>query len=282
MNLLFFSFLIILVSFFCISLIINFLVISWESEKVDALASQIKHNSYNDNSILFKSDVSREFTSLDLIKVSKAGLNKASNIYDKTLVKIASQDYPNWFSSILGQLNNLKINTGQTLSNWFKYLLSLTKPANEETKTDRVRAFREKRKIEEIEDFVDKVVENNIQQNSSLAIVPEEEAEVVEVENVDVPNPKLQNSTATLNLASSISKNDGSKESGIFEKLENRILQKLKEVGLGNYDLWLELGQLYLKYGEKDKAIEVFALVLKHTSNESQKDLARNQLIGLS
>jgi tetratricopeptide (TPR) repeat protein len=281
MNLLFFSFLIILVSFFCISLIINFLVISWESEKVDALASQIKHNSYNDNSILFKSDVSREFTSLDLIKVSKAGLNKASNIYDKTLVKITNQDYPNWFSSILTQLNHLKINTGQTLSNWFKYLISLTKPAKEETKTDRVKAFREQRKIEEIEDFVDKVVEENNHQSSALSVV-EEETEVLAVENPDIPNPKLQNNTATLNLASSISKNDGSKESGIFEKLENRILQKLKEVGLGNYDLWLELGQLYLKYGEKDKAIEVFALVLKHTSNESQKDLARNQLIGLS
>jgi tetratricopeptide (TPR) repeat protein len=281
MNLLFFSFLIILISFFCISLIINFLVISWESEKVDALASQIKHNSYNDNSILFKSDVSREFTSLDLIKVSKAGLNKASNIYDKTLVKIASQDYPNWFSSILTQLNHLKINTGQTLSSWFKYLISLTRPAKEETKTDRVTAFREQRKIEEIEDFVDKVVEENNHQSAALSVV-EEENEILAIDNPDVPNPKLQNNTATLNLASSISKNDSSKENGIFEKLENRILQKLKEVGLGNYDLWLELGQLYLKYGEKDKAIEVFALVLKHTTNESQKDLARNQLIGLS
>jgi tetratricopeptide (TPR) repeat protein len=218
---------------------------------------------------------------LDLIKVSKAGLNKASNIYDKTLVKITNQDYPNWFSSILNQLNNLKINTGQTLSNWFKYLISLTKPAKEETKTDRVKAFREQRKIEEIEDFVDKVVEENNHQSSALSVV-EEETEILAVENPDIPNPKLQNNTATLNLASSISKNDGSKESGIFEKLENRILQKLKEVGLGNYDLWLELGQLYLKYGEKDKAIEVFALVLKHTQNESQKDLARNQLIGLS
>jgi len=281
MNLLFFSFLIILVSFFCISLIINFLVISWESEKVDALASQIKHNSYEDNSILFKSDVSREFTSLDLIKVSKAGLNKASNIYDKTLVKLASQDYPNWFSSFLNQLNSLKINTGQTLTNWFKYLISLTKPVKEETKTDRVKAFREQRKIEEIEDFVDKVVEENNHQSSALSVV-EEESEILVVDNPDTPNPKLQNNTATLNLASNISKSDGSKENGIFEKLENRILQKLKEVGLGNYDLWLELGQLYLKYGEKDKAIEVFALVLKHTSNESQKDLARNQLIGLS
>jgi tetratricopeptide (TPR) repeat protein len=281
MNLLFFSFLIILVSFFCISLIINFLVISWESEKVDALASQIKHNSYDDNSILFKSDVSREFTSLDLIKVSKNGLHKASNIYDKTLVKITSQDYPNWFSSILTQLNNLKINTGQTISNWLKYLISLTKPVKEETKTDRVKAFREQRKIEEIEDFVDKVVEENNHQSSELSLILQEN-EATPTENPDLPNPKLQNNTATLNLASSISKADNSKESGIFEKLENRILQKLKEVGLGNYDLWLELGQLYLKYGEKDKALEVFALVLKHTTNEAQKDLARNQLIGLS
>ena len=257
------------------------MVISWESEKVDALTSKIKHTNNSENSILYKSDVSREFTSLDLMKASKASLKSASNIYDRTLVKITSQEYPDWISKLFTQVDRLSKNTWQTLSSWFKYLVSLTKPSSEETKYDKVKAFREKRNIAEIEDFVDKVVEeNNLTQNTALAIVEKEEEQEDSIEGKT--NSKIENNTATLNLASSTSKNGENKDNGVFERLENRILQKMKDVGLGNYDLWLELGQLYLKYGEKEKAVEVFALVLKHTQNESQKDLARNQLIGLN
>ena len=276
MYLLFSSLVIVFLTVITIATVINYLVISWESDKVDALASKIKHSTNSENSILFKSDVSREFTSLDLIKVSKAGLNKATNIYDRTLVKITSGDYPDWISKFISELAKLRQNFGLTVRSWFKYLISLTKPSLEE-KHDKVDAFRQQRKIEEINDFVDKVVETNIAQSNMLSVV--ENPSVNEVE--DILNPTLENSTATLNLASSVAKQDN-KDSTLFEKLENRILQKLKEVGLGNYDLWLELGQLYLKYGEKEKATEVFALVLKHTQNESQKDLARNQLIGMS
>lgn len=281
MSLLFYSTLIIIFTISGLTFIINYLVISWESEKVDALTSKIKHTNNSENSILYKSDVSREFTSLDLMKASKASLKSASNIYDRTLVKITSQEYPDWISKLFTQVDRLSKNTWQTLSSWFKYLVSLTKPSSEETKYDKVKAFREKRNIAEIEDFVDKVVEeNNLTQNTALAIVEKEEEQEDSIEGKT--NSKIENNTATLNLASSTSKNGENKDNGVFERLENRILQKMKDVGLGNYDLWLELGQLYLKYGEKEKAVEVFALVLKHTQNESQKDLARNQLIGLN
>ena len=281
MSLLFYSTLIIIFTISGLTFIINYLVISWESEKVDALTSKIKHTNNSESSILYKSDVSREFTSLDLMKASKASLKSASNIYDRTLVKITSQEYPDWISKLFTQVDRLSKNTWQTLSSWFKYLVSLTKPSSEETKYDKVKAFREKRNIAEIEDFVDKVVEeNNLTQNTALAIVEKEEEQEDSIEGKT--NSKIENNTATLNLASSTSKNGENKDNGVFERLENRILQKMKDVGLGNYDLWLELGQLYLKYGEKEKAVEVFALVLKHTQNESQKDLARNQLIGLN
>ncbi len=283
MNLLFTSTLIIILAIMGIVLIINYLIISWESQKVDALASQIKHSSYEENSILYKSDVSREFTSLDLIKVSKAGINKATNIYDKTLVKITSQEYPNWINRVVEELTKLRQNFIKTVRGWIKYIVSLSKPAVEETKHDKVNAFREKIKMEEIEDFVDKVVDNNLSQANSLTVLEDQSLSKLD-EKMDVAdNSTLENKTATLNLASNPNRAAQAGEgAGIFEKLENRILQKMKDVGLGNYDLWLELGQLYLKYGEKEKAVEVFALVLKHTQDEGQKDLARNQLIGLN
>ena len=67
----------------------------------------------------------------------------------------------------------------------------------------------------------------------------------------------------------------------VFEKYENRLLAKLKDSGMANYDIWLELGDMYLKYNESKKAIEIYALVLKHSKNEKQKETARNGLIGI-
>jgi hypothetical protein len=97
------------------------------------------------------------------------------------------------------------------------------------------------------------------------------------------PGNQTNLSTATIGL-SSVSKSTESGHNGdrsLFEKVENRILEKLKTSGLNNYDIWLELGELYVKYDEKEKATEVFALVLKHTTDEHQKEQARNFLIGL-
>ena len=67
----------------------------------------------------------------------------------------------------------------------------------------------------------------------------------------------------------------------VFVKYENRLLAKLKDSGMANYDIWLELGDMYLKYNESKKAIEIYALVLKHSKNEKQKETARNGLIGI-
>jgi hypothetical protein len=92
---------------------------------------------------------------------------------------------------------------------------------------------------------------------------------------------------ATINLASKTDNPDNqtsqseSKTDAVFEKLENRILEKLKKQGLNNYEIWLELGELYEKYNQREKALEVYALVLKHSEDDSKK-IARNRLIGLS
>jgi len=49
---------------------------------------------------------------------------------------------------------------------------------------------------------------------------------------------------------------------------------------LRDYNIWLQLGELYLKYDEPEKAKEIFALVLKQASGEA-KEIARNHLLSL-
>jgi hypothetical protein len=44
----------------------------------------------------------------------------------------------------------------------------------------------------------------------------------------------------------------------------------------------LELGNLYLKFEENEKAKEIFALVLRHSKEDPEiRETARNNLIGL-
>jgi hypothetical protein len=84
--------------------------------------------------------------------------------------------------------------------------------------------------------------------------------------------------TATLNIVAEKT----TSSSPAFAKLEHRILTQLQESGMQNYDIWLQLGQLYVKFDEAEKAKEVFALVLKHSPAGSKlKETARNGLIGL-
>lgn len=77
------------------------------------------------------------------------------------------------------------------------------------------------------------------------------------------------------------SKQAETEEQSVLARIEKRLLAKLKEEGLNRYDIWLELGDVYDKYGEHDKAREVYALVLKHGS-ELDKKRAVERLISLS
>ncbi|NJS41226.1 hypothetical protein HC766_02480 [Candidatus Gracilibacteria bacterium] len=38
---------------------------------------------------------------------------------------------------------------------------------------------------------------------------------------------------------------------------------------MADYDIWLDLGDLYAKYGEDKKAKEIYALVLKHAQERT-------------
>ena len=67
----------------------------------------------------------------------------------------------------------------------------------------------------------------------------------------------------------------------VFEKAEIKLIEKLRDIGLNHWDLWLELGDLYGKYGEKEKQKEIYTLILSKADGEEKK-LATYRLIGMN
>ena len=94
------------------------------------------------------------------------------------------------------------------------------------------------------------------------------------------------NSTATIGMVGNSTKND--EEMTLFEKQENKILSKLQDLqeqnmGLNHWDLWLELGDLYGKYAQKQKQKEIYTFILsKADHNDKEKELATFRLIGMN
>ena len=269
-------------------LALNYAIYKWENQKVSDLTSQIKPT--GTSSLSTGGSFAKNFSSVDLgssLQKSRA-IQVAGNIYDRAIVNISNQEYPTWLTKVFEEINLFRRNAWKSISRLFKYLLALTKPvsSNHTTSFD-TQDLQKEKKIQDIDQTIEKV--NKI--NTTSEQLPGSEFEsfidevvVVEEEIKDVdyrsPDEKDPDSLATISFAGSGSKKSGT-DMSLFEKLENRILEKLKTSGFNHYDIWLELGNLYEKYDEKEKAGEIYALVLKHSEGK-EKDMARDKLIGLS
>lgn len=250
-------------------LCLNYSIFLWENKKVNDLTKQIKHT---DNQILQKSNVNRNFSSIDLSNnIGKTqALKVVGEFYSKTLVKIKNQDYPYWFLKLVREFNLFKVNIFGYLKRFITYLIHLTTPVHQTTV--------EPKSVEDNLNYKTPIKNDNFEDTEVevFEVYPESENKNDE----EIYDKKNSSDLATISFISGdTEKNE--KDMNIFEKLESRILEKLKGVGLNHYDIWLELGNLYEKYEEKDKAMEIYALVLKH-SNGKEKELARDRLIGLS
>ena len=225
----------------------------YENQKVLDLANQIKHN--NQTNILNTGMGKRGFSSFDL----NSSINKSKTVAKELLAGAVSG--ANSFakniksSTILGSVRKATKNAVHGISGGISGLI---KPVKEETITS---------------DSKDNVftLEEIKQQNYEA-----------DVDKLIKEEPETD-TNATLHLASKHEslKTEDTEELTVFEKLELRILNRLKESGMTNYDIWIELGVLYKKFGQTDKAKEVFALVLKH-AGDTNKERARNELIGFN
>jgi hypothetical protein len=278
--LIFVSLVFVLVFSLLVVLTLNYAIYTWENKRVSNLASQIKPTQAN---LSAGGSFAKNFSSVDLgssLNKNKA-LQVAGSIYDRAVVTITKQDYPSWINKIREEFELFRKNAWKSLSRFFNYLIHLTKPV---VKTEIEIQPASKDKDPDNEELV------NHEENSAASEIQvkstdnDDDTEDEEIKDVDyevaAPEKEKDDNLATISFAATTSHKSAA-DMTIFERLETRILEKLKTSGFDHYDIWLELGSLYEKYDEREKASEVYAFVMKQSEGK-EKDLARDKLIGLS
>lgn len=268
---------------FVLLISVNYSWYIWEEERVESLSNRI--SSTKEDTLMRKNTI-REYTqSFDIKSATKSGAITANKAI-KTLVTLSKEEYPNLVSKIKDIFSRLRKDFFATIKEFIAYLLRLAKP---DPSPNPLAETQKKADIEAIDEAINKVKESrshilpeeNIDLNLRLDTPQSADADrTISPLQVKYNGEDINKQTATIGLSDSTNSQTKS-DNGLFEKLESRILEKMKQSGLNNYNLWLELGDLYLKFGEKSKASECYALVLKNTEDDKEKEMALNKLIGL-
>ena len=287
----------IFVSGFCFLLIVTleYAIYLWENQRIDGLTKNIPplQNTYEPS-------IKRSFSLNDhsVNKVNPPSPNMKFNIsnkyFERSLVLVQSQDYKGLFEKIIEISKKVLNNFGYYAQKSFKYIIKLSKSGNSfpDQEEKHVKSPQSASKIKDTAEKITKITEsenvkiNNIDSNppflnnyrsqsttSDLPVI----SEVINHQQ-DITTIIQPTQGATLNLAI---EDKPIKDTTTYDKIEKSILSKLQETGLNHYDIWLELGHFYQKYDEKEKAKEIFAMVMKHAQGRD-KDLARDGLIALS
>jgi len=232
--------------------VLHYAIFQYENTKLENLTRQIKQK--NGADILNKVIAKRAFTTFDLNASIKKSKQFASQLLQKTVgaVQKVKEITPQDAAKSVAQAT---VSGAKTVADGVEKLFTPIEQSRGESTpqspvptTPIAETTPTEQKKQEYQNDVEKIVTNRAQDAATINIVTE--------------------NTVTASSA--------------FTKLEQRILKQLQESGMQNYDVWLQLGQLYVKFDEADKAKEVFALVLKHAPAGSKlKETARNGLIGL-
>ncbi len=289
-------------------ILLNYAIVSWEQTQVENLTKQIRPESNSDN-ILKKTVSSHKFTNVDLknsLRLSREVSTikqTASKLYTKTIALIQSQDYVSWWEKIKVELESLRKDWWATLKSWWHFLLSLAQPLTTNVTFDanKNQSLKEEKQKQEMVKVVTKIKQTSATETNNSSNVNQIDDASNTFEIVSSPDgfskpvttetnkalktekiyePTRKEEVATLNLATNQQISNRDKDMTNFERLERKILDRLQETGLRDYNIWLQLGEFYLKYDEPEKAREIFALVLKQANGEA-KEIARNRLLSL-
>lgn len=267
-------------------LITSYAIFLWESERINNLARSSDSGEVS-SGILTKNNANRGFTSLGFKKFKFSDRKKkvSEDNADNSVILMGDEDGgENKYMEIIKTTKDKFL---EVIKKVYEYLINLYKSSKTEEEKLKERVAQQKQ--EEIDEVVERVARAGSEIKDTETVILEEEyyaendsgAMLTDEEEQKKESLEGQKDVeaATLNIAGK--KSSDPEEMSVFEKLEARVLSKLKGDGLDNYDIWLELGDLYLKFGEKEKAREIFALVLKHADG-NVKEMARNKLIGLN
>ena len=273
---------------------LNYAFYMWEEKQIDTLAEKEDEHVHTAEEDMHK-EVQKSEEAKQSKRLALPGKRVTSQIQKHMLTTADSEKFVGKLFGKGGELwFNLRTNSLSQAKGLFAYLVSLTKPLEEASlETEPVR---EEESVESVASPAPRSTLETPGQDteSSASSVPQakQEDKIFEEANVKpakIEKPRTEDKEArqkkleeaTLSMVSGAEEKEKAEEMGLFEKLENRILRRLQKSGMSDYDIWLELGDLYVKYNETKKAMEIYALVLKHSVNDIQKEKAMNKLIGL-
>jgi hypothetical protein len=256
--------------------VLTYAIYIWEKQKVDQLAQNIAPNSNGLFGRLGKSTFStieQNFNNSTKMKFPK----QVNEVFEKTLVVVKDQDYKGWLDKTISLIKKVSSNLGLYTSYTIGKIVEITKrnKVHQEVVDDGEEInFKSEKENQEINKTADKISEITQQDKNQFDI----DEQVVEITH----QPKY--TTATLGMVTGEEDKQSQKDAqkdAVYEKIENSILARLKETGLSHYNIWIELAKHYEKYQEKEKAIEIYAMVMKHAEGK-EKEIARDGLIALS
>ena len=285
---------------------LGYAITIWEQKVLEEKAKNINSkNSGSSQTTAINSSKSETNFSKDMKPTQKVG-----HYLERSLVLVKNQDYQGWMNKTVTVVKKVSSNV-ELYSKffWSKVVELVTKNKVDEnplkqsdnkdvdTTIDKINKINQKEQSKNTNNDT----LNQLNNNTKIAMDNEAESyqnpqnnlhsnyEAQTFSNSKTERSNINNSFATLNFASEIEnqalpkKIDSGKKlkDEVYEKIEANILHRLKETGLSHYDIWLELGKHYEKYGEREKAIEIYSMVMKHSTGKD-KDTARDGLISLS
>ena len=274
---------------------LNYAFYMWEEKQIDTLAArdgEQVHSAEEEMTAELAQGKSKEGERTPL---ALPGKRVTAQIQKHMLTTADSEKFVGkMFAKSRQWFGQARTNSAGGLKTLFAYLVSLTKPLEEGQSLTHQEEDAATKTADPQAPVRNEATLETPGGPSSPAVVPhagkEDEvfagkqfkpAKIEKVSEAGVASQQKQLEEATLSMVSGADETGKSEEMGLFEKLENRILRRLQKSGMSDYDIWLELGDLYVKYNETKKAMEIYALVLKHSVNDIQKEKAMNKLIGL-
>jgi hypothetical protein len=261
-------------SFFALLVTLNYMIFSWEKNKISHISRRLNNPDIIDNpknSFASRYNFGTMTQSVSQFKPAKA----FGNMYNSTISHLPDPKiYPSWMTKYTVISLEFATKIYDEIKKIILYLVSLTKPVKTQ---DHAYVHHNDDKAEEVH----MQIEEGLQPNPATEVkihMEEAEEEIEKLDMIDeTPQFKPIQTDATIGMKAE-GKED---EKGVFDKLETKLLEKLQSSDMSNYDIWLELGDLYAKYHEDKKAMEIYALVLKNSTDDHQKSLATNKMIGL-
>lgn len=240
-----------------------------------------------------------------IIGTKKFNFNEApplkafNNAYDRTIYAIEEQHFEDWVDALDKIFKMLKRDFLGTIKNFFLFLINLSKPLEIEDFETRMAKLNSQRQQMEVEKMVSKIKDQNttdtinLEQNN-LKTLPSQilvtsKAGITKIGTITSENfaPRAiktkiilkKNSDDDISVITETTEEDNTILTE-FDKFEQRLLNKLTISGTDNYDLWLDLANLYIKNNASNKAKEIFTYVAKN-AKDINKQKAINGLIGI-